>query len=735
MAIKLKHKIIILVVTAAMLPVVVMTVMTSIQKHKLQHAIENELDKLGTENIRTIAADFYKTCEISHRIMLENISSDIKVILDAVAKQGGLHLDPVRTYRWNAVNQDSKQPVAVTLPVMMLGATPFANEPSPQIAVLIDRLKNLTGDEITIFQRMNERGDLLRLASNVNLKGQQLAGTYIPAVNPDGTPNRVVETVLRGQTYQGSMFAFDRWFIAIYTPVKDRNGEVIGCLYAGIQINAIKTIQDIVRKTKIGQSGYIAITGCLGENKYRYIASFNGARDGEYLGDIKDADGAPIIREVVDSAIKCPGKIQLRDYNWQNQNDQVPRLKKAAYVYFAPWDWVIMPTMYIDDYSVMYGEVSDRINQLLRSIVLGGVIFLALAVLIAWYLGTRISRPITHIAELAGKIADGDLAAAVAEIKHFTAVSEQGEINEHKLSHDETGNLIRAIVKMTRNLNSLVSEVQKATIHLVSTATEIAASSREQEVTVNELGASTNEIVSSTKEISSTSQQLVNTMGEVADSSSNAATLADAGRTGLGKMEQSMEQLAVATSAISAKLALINDKTSNINNVVTTITKVADQTNLLSLNASIEAEKAGEYGKGFAVVAREIRRLADQTAVATLDIIKMVKEMQSAVSSGVMGMERFSEDVKQSVQETKTISEQIEGIIHEVQVLPGKFDQVIDGMKQQSIGAQQISDSMVQLSECANSTAESIRSFNEAATQLNNATLKLQKEVAIFKVK
>lgn len=97
-------------------------------------------------------------------------------------------------------------------------------------------------------------------------------------------------------------------------------------------------------------------------------------------------------------------------------------------------------------------------------------------------------------------------------------------------------------------------------------------------------------------------------------------------------METTMRQLADSTGSISARLGLISEKANNINGTITTITKVADQTNLLSLNAAIEAEKAGEYGLGFAVVAREIRRLADQTAVATLDIESMVRDMQSSVS-------------------------------------------------------------------------------------------------------
>ncbi|MDD3117764.1 MAG: methyl-accepting chemotaxis protein, partial [Victivallales bacterium] len=345
-----------------------------------------------------------------------------------------------------------------------------------------------------------------------------------------------------------------------------------------------------------------------------------------------------------------------------------------------------------------------------------------------------IADPIVHLSDIAGLIARGDLNAAMQGFRRYCRGGDN-RLHEEKLPRDETGYLIRSLYTMTENLNSLVGEVQKATIHLVSTATEISASSREQEVTVNELGASTNEIVSSSKEISSTSQQLVNTMNEVAEASNNAADLADAGRSGLSKMEKSMEQLAAATATISGKLALINEKTGNIGNVVETITKVADQTNLLSLNASIEAEKAGEFGKGFAVVAREIRRLADQTAVATLDIVKMVKDMQSAVSSGVMGMDKFSEEVRQSVRDTETINSQIGGIIREVQTLPVKFDQVIDGMKQQTVGAQQISDAMEQLSECAHNTSESLRSFNEAADKLNEATMDMQHEVAIFKVK
>lgn len=250
-----------------------------------------------------------------------------------------------------------------------------------------------------------------------------------------------------------------------------------------------------------------------------------------------------------------------------------------------------------------------------------------------------------------------------------------------------------------------------------------------------EQAASTNEIVTTATEISATSKELVATMNEVSNVAAGAAGAAENGRAGLNKMELTMKHIVDAAGSISSKFEVLNEKANNINTVITTITKVADQTNLLSLNAAIEAEKAGEYGFGFSVVAKEIRRLADQTAVATLDIEQMVKEMRSAVSAGVMSMERFSEQVRHSVNDVREVSAQLTQIIEQVQALTPRFETVHHGMQFQAEGAAMINQSMIQLNEAAHQTVDSLKESNSAIAQLTVTARDLQSGVIKFKVR
>ncbi len=283
--------------------------------------------------------------------------------------------------------------------------------------------------------------------------------------------------------------------------------------------------------------------------------------------------------------------------------------------------------------------------------------------------------------------------------------------------------------------NILVKQVQSSCIQIATSSNQIAASGKELEATVSEQQSSTNEVTATAREIAANSKQLVRTIGQVTQISGETAVAAGDSQNELVSMENVMRELAEATTSIAAKLGTMSSKANNINSVVATITKVAVQTNLLSLNAAIEAEKAGEYGAGFSVVAREIRRLADQTAVATLEIEQMVKDMQGAVSTGVMEMDKFNNAVVKSVSTVSKISHQISQVIDQVQALTPRFVEVSQGMEEQSQGAEQISDAMQQLSQASQQTTDAIRETNLALGNLDDAAERLRAKISRNKYK
>ncbi len=359
------------------------------------------------------------------------------------------------------------------------------------------------------------------------------------------------------------------------------------------------------------------------------------------------------------------------------------------------------------------------IAMLKLSAIAGSLMSTVIALLAAYLIANSLSQRVAKAVAIADKISQGDL-------KH--------SIDDKDKATDEVGQLLGSFQAMLRQLNMLLGQVRRSSIQVTTSCTQLAASGRQLEGTITEQVASTNQVSTTAKQIAATSEELVSTMEEVAALSHTTTLTANTQQQELQRMEGNMQQLAVATDSIASKLGAISEKANNINAIVSTITKVADQTNLLSLNAAIEAEKAGEAGLGFAVVAKEIRRLADQTAIATIDIEQMIKEMQSSVSTGVMEMDKFAREVRQGVEEVGQITVQVGNVIAQVQELTPRFEAVNQGMEMQFQGAQQISEAMMQLSTTSSQTADSLQEITSVIEQLSSAEQSLRREVMGFKI-
>lgn len=372
----------------------------------------------------------------------------------------------------------------------------------------------------------------------------------------------------------------------------------------------------------------------------------------------------------------------------------------------------------LSDVENEYSASQIRYNQaktyfiwsLLFGIILSGIISLLLV--------QSINKPLGQIAMAMRNLMNGDLSEKLTYDRN-----------------DEFGILIKGFNKMIADLNSLISTVENSGIQVTSAITEIASSTKQQETTVNEHAATSNEIAASTTEIAATAENLMDTMAKVTDMVHNTTMAASHSHKRLNNINRIMRKMEESTISIVSKLSILNEKANNIAMVTNTINKIADQTNLLSLNAAIEAEKAGEYGAGFSVVSSEIRRLADQTAVATFDIEQIVNEVQSAVAGGVMSIEKFADNVRRSFSDIQISSNQISEVITQVEALQPPIESVNEGIEAQSMGAKQINEAVGQLNEAAQQIAETVGQSSLTITQLNKATQALRESVSQFNLK
>ena len=482
----------------------------------------------------------------------------------------------------------------------------------------------------------------------------------------------------------------------ITSPVFD-NGRVIGVLAMGIGPERIwKMLSDL---TGLGDTGEIVTGQRVGESVLVTIPLRHNL-DAAFKFKIPIGAG-------MGSATQ---KAASGNRGYGNSTDYRGESVIAAWCYLPSYRWGMNVKQDTSEaFAMMYFQ---------RNLIIGIALVIILGVIVTALIVARsISNPIRTAVRVAKQVAAGDLRVDVGAT-----------------SDDETGVLLNSIQIMTYDLRTLIASIQVSSVTLIDIATLMKVNGAEQEKVVAQYGSSTSQAVASVKQISATSQELAHTMKDVNAVAANTGIKAQESSANLINMQATMRQLEMTTASFGEKLATIHERTTKINVVVSTMAKVADQTNLLSINAAIEAEKAGKHGLGFLVVASEISRLADQTGKAALDIERMVGEMQYSVAAGVKEMGNFAGQVRGSVKEIGEVSTKLEEIISAVQNISSRFGDVTQGMSAQSQGADQIREAMMRLAQGANQTTESLNNFNTATNDLLGAVGNLKVEVSRFTI-
>ena len=455
---KLQSKLLTLGVILSLAPLLVVGGVVYWQNAHMQAVVIDQSSQLANEDLQHIVEGIYQMCATQQEVIQWSIHNALNLAHTMIAGAGGITFNSEQQVLWQAVNQYTNATQAVKLPAMQLGATWLGQNKLMAVKTpFVDEVMALANTSCTIFQRMNSSGDMLRVATTVPQEdGTRAIGTYIPAVNPDNTPNPVVASVLRGEIFRGRAFVVDRWYITNYKPLTDQAGEVVGVLSIAIPQEQAKGLRKSIINTKIGKTGYIFVLNATGFTRGHYVISKDGEQDGADFWDVQDANGNYVVREICQKALESTsGKVVQHSYSWLDPGASDPREKKVALIYFPEWDWVIGASAYMEEFKQSEYRIRALMEQGNRLQMLIGAATL-LITLLAWFLVTgSITRPLIRLTTAAEAVAAGKLGV-------------QTEIS----SRDEIGALGKVFNHMSTNI-ARASEANDQQIWLKNGITEL----------------------------------------------------------------------------------------------------------------------------------------------------------------------------------------------------------------------------------------------------------------------
>ena len=571
----------------------------------------------------------------------------------------------------------SSQRIAVAgvqAPTLSLGAAVLNNDFTE-----VDEFQRLTAGVATVFVRDGD--DFIRISTSLTKPdGSRAIGTVLDRNGP------AYPRVFSGESYVGRAFLFGRFYMTQYTPVRDASGRVFAVLFVGFDYTDAQNTQfENLKRFRIGETGSLALL----DDQGAWLVPPAGARQPEQI--------AGKLAKVLDE----PGHGTF----WSDGVDEFFSVAMP----FSGGPWQVVASMPRTEIQAVTWRVGSQL-------AVGSAITLLLAVIAVVWLLRRKLRPLGDLVQQAQALGAGHLGARMAQS-----------------SNDEIGELARSFNRMGEALTNMVAGIRSAAQDVSARSQAMSTLSRDAYQGIDQQSGEITSMAGAVEEFSATSQNIADNMRSTERLASDNAQQTRIGRTSMDQASEALVQIAEALEQTSTVINSLGQRSQEIGGIVSVITSIADQTNLLALNAAIEAARAGEQGRGFAVVADEVRNLAGRTREATNEISAMIGSIQSETSSAIATMEQGRQLMQDGLERNAKVAAALAQISEQSEAAGEQFAAITTATSEQSSTATVLSSNLQSIAQANGEQREVVANLADTARELDRLAAQLRQEVERFR--